>query len=289
MAIEYALGVAAVYSARAHGGWHDDDLRHHFNADAIDTRRPRPGEPGMDCRTELRRRIAILVLAAGCTGENQADSQSALANRSEGDTHVPRTRCDSTATCFIDTATVVELPHEPGRDVRAHWLLFAAAGDSLELRVTPSVPDLHAAITLSRGRTPPVQERDSAGNTASYVRFRLSEAATITAYISMDDGLRDTVEYTLAVRRMPAPATPRPPLAGGAAGLTLSSGRESDEFILRPLSFAASHEDSGNWTVFPGRYKVALAADSQYVICRAPCTTRDTVTLRAREHTTRAY
>jgi hypothetical protein len=191
--------------------------------------------------------------------------------------------------CFIDTARVVELPHEPGRDVRAHWLLFASAGDSIELRVIPSVPDLQAAITVSRGRTPAVQERDSGGNTASYVRFGLSEAATITAYISMDDGLRDTVEYALAVRRIPAVTPPPPLMAGGAAGLTMSSGRETDEFILRPLSLAASHEDSGNWIVFPRRYKVALAADSQYVICRLPCTTRDTIMLGAGTHTTRAY
>lgn len=241
------------------------------------------------CRSDIACGAALLFAAASCARQDLTAEQLRAGAERHGGASAATMICDSVTMCFLDTARVVHLPHEPGRDVRAHWLLFASAGDSLELRVSPSVPDLQAAITVSRGGTPAVQERDSAGNTAPYVRFRLSEAATITAYISMDDGLRDTVEYTLAVRRMPAPATPRPPLAGGAAGLTLSSGRESDEFILRPLSFAASHEDSGNWTVFPGRYKVALAADSQYVICRAPCTTRDTVTLRAREHTTRAY
>lgn len=206
--------------------------------------------------------------------------------------------CDSMASCYRDTARVRALDDAPGRAVDARWVVFGAAGDSLELTAradstvqsfTPGEP-VGFAVTASHASAVRY-DRDTRGNTASSVHVRLAHDGAVAVDASADErGLHDTVPYTLSVRRKGGGTPPpwvRP--TGGAAALTLAAAQATDRFTIAPIGVTDWRVNPARWSVFAGRHKVALVADSLYVICAVPCTTPDTVHLKPWGEVTRRY
>ena len=203
------------------------------------------------------------------------------------------------ALCYRDTARVRDLDHEPGRYVDSRWVIFGTAGDSIELAASTDL-GLEApgrservgfAISASHAMGSGYQERDSTGNTAPYVRFRLPSDGAVSVDVGADErGFHDTVPYSLSLRRMGQDLTPQLLRATGhAAALTLASARESDRFVVAPLSVADWETNPGHWSVFQGRFKVALVSDSLYVVCKLPCGRPDTVLLKPSRAVMRQY
>lgn len=206
--------------------------------------------------------------------------------------------CDSTALCYRDTARVRALDHEPGRAIDARWVIFGAAGDSVELtaRADTTIWSNESGERVGFGlvashATAAHQEREPDGSTASHVHLRLPHDGVISVDASADDrGLHDTVPYTLSVRRIGGGRTPpwlRP--TGQTAALTVASAQETDRFTVAPLGAADWATNPARWEIFAGRHKVALVRDSLYVVCTVPCTTPDTVMLKPSAHVTRRY
>lgn len=206
--------------------------------------------------------------------------------------------CGSSALCFHDTARVRILDYEPGRAVDTRWVVFGAASDSIELSASSKLrldalglSDLVGFGISANHAARGYQERDTTGNTAPYVRFRLPYDGAVTVDIYADErGVYDTVAYTLSLRRMGAGVTP--PLfeaTGRAAALTLDSGRELDRFVIAPLGATDWAANPERWAVWQGRFKVALVPDSLYVVCKLPCERADTVVLKPLADVTRRY
>jgi len=150
----------------------------------------------------------------------------------------------------------------------ASWILFAAAADSLEISASPQ-----AYIATSAG-----QEHDASHNTAQQFRTRLQNDGVVLVGLAFDDQGRDVLPYTLRVSRVwPASSALRP--RGRSATLTVLSRGKNPMFSLVPLSVASTVRDRSQWKIFATTYKVALASDSLYELCRLPCFAPDTMKL----------
>lgn len=241
--------------------------------------------------SDMRGRLSPSLARSGQPG--QTPRQNGIA-----ESRVSSPACNAGAVCFHDTARVRILDYEPGRSVESRWVVFGAAGDSIELSASSTLrldalglSDLVGfAISAGHGAKG-YQERDTTGNTAPYVRFRLPNDGAVTVDIGADErGVYDTVAYTLSLRRVGPGVTPRLfRVTGQAAALTLASERERDRFVVAPLSAADWTSHPERWSVFQGRYKVALVPDSLYVVCRLPCQRADTVLLKPSGDVTRRY
>src|SRR5687768_3708246 len=77
--------------------------------------------------------------ACGCGGQSdpsdRMDSAASASLRTVGDDSATAAAviCAAPDLCFRDTARGRSLDYEPAWIVDAHWLLFGAAGDSIEL------------------------------------------------------------------------------------------------------------------------------------------------------------
>lgn len=251
----------------------------------------------------------IATMATGCgsyTPGRQShpaagsDPQTQSADRSGGPEFRAALRaCHSVAPCYLDTARVQVLDHEPVRSVASRWVIFGTAGDSIELSASTdlrldalgSSERVGFAISARHAMTSGYQERDSTGNTAPYVRFRLPTDGAVSVDVGADErGLYDTVPYNVSLRRIGQGFQPRRFQATGhAAALTLASTRELDRFVIAPLSVADWAMNPARWAVLQGRFKVALVADSLYVVCKLPCGSPDTVLLKPSMAVTRQY
>jgi hypothetical protein len=243
------------------------------------------------------RLLGALSIVAVCACErqpeasNRADSEATASQTIVGGetANAAAVSCEAPDLCFRDTARGRSLDHEPGWTVDAHWMVFGAAEDSVELYGTVGGRSDGVRLTVSVGAGGGIQERDASGNTASFVRTRLGHDGVMTVTISIDDDLGDTVEYELRLRRV---ASGRPSglrATGEHAVLEILSARETDRFSVVPRSAAASAGDLSRWSVLRRRYKVALVPDSLYQICNVPCSAPQTVTLRLRGRATVRY
>lgn len=181
-------------------------------------------------------------------------------------------RCDSASTtvCYADTAlTEARDPAMPGPVVGANWILFVHRGDSIELAVSP-----RAFVATNMG-----QEHYRDGTTASVYHRRIERDGVLSADITMDNLLGDSVPYELSVRRADAP-TPRGRSTGRFATLRVAAASDRTRFSIVPVSEESSVRDKSAWTAFVGAYRVALLDDSLYAVCDVPCKRRKVVKLR---------
>jgi hypothetical protein len=162
---------------------------------------------------------------------------------------------------------------------QARWLIFARAGDSIELEAWAdrerSVPDAIARLSTSAGT-----QSDSHNNTARHFFGRAKTDGLLTARVVMDDDLGDSVAYTLRISR-PDESSLRRYLVVGAARLIVSGPGDHDEFSIMPLSDARDHASNRNaWKYYVGSFEIALTADSLYEFCSVPCRVPDTIKLK---------
>jgi hypothetical protein len=199
--------------------------------------------------------------------------------------------CDSAATCFVDTAIVTDVDYEPGRLIAADWLLFAARDDSIELHASSTNGKQRVSLSASYGTKYGHQERDSLGNTSSRNHFRMPHDGVTALYVSVaDNGLVDTVEYVLAMRRITNQrAAGAMAATGDVATLTVVAKPETKRFTIMPASVYRLSSEKSSVGFLPRRYKVALVRDSLYVLCPAQCTAPDTVKLRPSTSITVSY
>ena len=208
-------------------------------------------------------------------------SQSATLSREQG---IPPA-CGSSAdvVCFRTTATGHNTKEEPGWIIDADWIVFAAAGDSLELFAVPdSANKVTAAMSTNYG-----QDRDEKGNTASSKRLRMTTDGLVSAWITLESIGIDTVGYTLIVRRVSGRETALRS-SGALAMLTIESRNSTDRLTVVPFSARRPHADS-SWAVLPRAYHVALTADSLYEICSFACLLPDSVVLKPGSRAIRRY
>ena len=223
----------------------------------------------------------VLSFAAACGGKGSrppTDSRAAAsASPPSGPTSIAHRsaltapECDSIpgSACFVDTAITHSEADPPDLSPTSQWIIFGAAGDSIEISTTPS-----GAINSSLG-----EERDSLHNTAAQFRHRLVADGAIQVWVDLEHNISDTVAYTLRVvhRGPPPPSALR--ATGQAATLILNSQQATDRYAMIPASIARGGRNLVPWTIAAGRHKVALVTDSLYELCIMPCTRRDTVKL----------
>lgn len=177
--------------------------------------------------------------------------------------------------CFVDTA-IARSDAEPDLTPTSQWILFGAAGDSLEISTTPP-----GALNTSLGA-----ERDSLHNTAAQFRHRVAVDGAIQVWVDLEHNTSDSVAYTMRLvhRGPPLPAVLR--ATGRTTTLILASARQSDRYAIVPTSLVEATSSLAPWTVAVGTHKVALVGDSLYQLCMMPCTKRDTVELTPSSRTT---
>lgn len=172
--------------------------------------------------------------------------------------------------CYADTARMRELDFEPGEVLESNWLVFVAAGDSIDIRAT-------GIERISYGAEMRLQPgRDSMVRGTRLVAIKSGVVAVTPAW--MDMGEADTVPFTLRVARSGGPTRGFNP-TGKAATLTIESSRPAEPFSIVPVSLLPHVRNAKHWAVQARRYKVALLEDAAYVICGLPCLLPDTVTL----------
>ena len=189
--------------------------------------------------------------------------------------------CDTTpaAICYRDTAHAGDDKSDPAGYPLAAWLLFAAAGDSIEIWAPPG-----GAVSTDLGK-----ERDSLHNTAPYFRHRFQYAGTLGFDVSLDETQGETAPYTLRITRVASSSAGSLRPSGQTATLAVASHRRATVFSLVPLSVAPTVRDRSRWRIFPRRYKVALVSDSLYELCPLPCSAPDTVKLTPGANVVKKY
>jgi hypothetical protein len=168
---------------------------------------------------------------------------------------------------LVDTAITHSEADPPDLSPTSQWIIFGAAGDSLEISTTPP-----GAITSSLG-----EERDSLHNTAAQFRHRLVADGAIQVWVDLAQNISDTVAYTLRLLHRGPPVPPELRESGEAATLILNSQRATDRYAIVPASLAQRATNLGPWTVAAGTHKIALVKDSLYELCIMPCVRPDTV------------
>ena len=170
--------------------------------------------------------------------------------------------------CLIDTAITHGDVDPPDISPTSQWIIFAAAGDSLELSTTPP-----GALNTSLG-----EERDSLHNTAAQFRHRVAVDGAVQVWISLDN-ISDTVAYVMRLAHRGPPPPPVLLATGHTATLILDSKKQIERYAIVPVSLVEGVHSLAPWTVAVGTHKVALVGDSLYQLCIMPCARRDTVKL----------
>ena len=169
------------------------------------------------------------------------------------------------AQCITDTATTVRSVECCMNDQReTRWLVFAAAGDSMQLFVFPDASYLDMEPP-SAGRF--VAEH-SGGADASWIRPRFGHSGAYVFTVGIESD--DPVEYDLRVVPVIAKGASRP--IGKSATLTIT-GKPSSKVVIAPVSMAASLDSAAlrAFAVPAGSYRVLLVRDTAYFGCKLPC------------------
>lgn len=223
---------------------------------------------------------SLIAFAAACGGKGTgrtADSRGAATSASR---HTPTTVVGTpslrapdcspapNALCLIDTAITHSDADPPDLGPTSQWIIFGAAGDSIEISTTPP-----GSLTTSLG-----EERDSLHNTAAQFRHRVAVNGAVQVWLGLDN-ISDSVAYIMRLvdRGPPPPVVLR--ATGRTATLVLASKQQSDRYAIVPLSLVEGLRSLAPWTVALGTHKVALVGDSLYQLCKMPCARRDTVKL----------
>ena len=177
----------------------------------------------------------------------------------------PDCRPGGIALCVTDTATIlrsVECCMADQRETR--WLVFAAAGDSMQLFLYPD----GSYLDMDPPSAGKFIAEHSRGADASWIRpgFAHAGAYVFTAGIESDD----PVEYDLRVVPVIARGASRP--IGKSATLTIA-GKPSSKVVIAPAALAASGDSASlrPFAVNAGTYRVLLVRDTAYVGCKLPC------------------
>lgn len=171
------------------------------------------------------------------------------------------------AQCITDTATTVRSVECCMNDQReTRWLVFAAAGDSMQLFLFPD----GSYLDMEPPSAGKFVAEHSHGADATWIRPRFghSGAYVFTAGIESDD----PVEYDLRVVPVIARGASRP--IGKSATLTIT-GKPSSRVAIAPVSLAATLDSAAlrAFGVPAGSYRVLLVRDSAYLGCKLPCST----------------
>ncbi len=144
------------------------------------------------------------------------------------------------------------------------WLVFAAAGDSMQLFLYPDGSYLDME--------PPSAEKfiaeHSHGADATWIRPRFGHSGAYVFTVGIESD--DPVEYDLRVVPVIARGASKP--IGASATLKIT-GRPSSKVAIAPASMAASLDRTAlrAFAVPAGTYRVLLVRDSAYLGCRIPC------------------
>jgi len=219
--------------------------------------------------------LLAAVVADGCGGASSRTQAGEGKSKAGAISKIglPEGGCDPTsgALCIPDTAVARRVPGEALPVTMRQWILFAGAGDSLEISVPKG-----GVVSTNLG-----VERDSSHDNVPYFhhRTKTSGLIVVTVVFDLDNALNDSVEYSLRLKidGHDSGRTLRP--TGKVAMLVVASPNENDRFRVAPLSSATRADDSGDWTMTAGTYRVVLAPDSLYQLCRLPCAHADTIRL----------
>lgn len=181
------------------------------------------------------------------------------------------------ALCIEDTAQIRVRTGSMAVTRETNWLVFAAAGDSMQLFVAhPS-----GYISMSPPSAAGFRSEISETVDASWIRPRFPNSGTYVVNTSIVAD--SSVVYELRVVPVVARAASRP--IGVAASLLLA-GDSSARIVVAPSSMVASIPAPRleHFAVPPGKYRVLLVRDTTYVTCRLPCADRGTFVLHAGQH-----
>jgi hypothetical protein len=172
-------------------------------------------------------------------------------------------------TCFVDTAQTP--PNAiPGEDYpQARWIFFAAAGDSITVSV-----DSSASITTNFGQ-------EKVGRiTASFYHKRLAQDGVLTVDVSTRQFPQgETPAYAIRFQQIASSTSAPLRPTNQRALLTVGAPNEAERYAVIPLSQMQGLRNPSSWEIYQGNYRVALVADSLYVVCRKQCSIADTVKL----------
>jgi hypothetical protein len=217
--------------------------------------------------------IAIAALASCQSQRDQARGTSAQpASRSidpDSVGFVPEcNRGVEGLTCYLDTTYTWTFPDEPNPVAAKNWIVFGAAGDSIEI-----FSGAGSSILTSLG------QEHRHGNTAEYFRSRLTNSGAIHVWVYTSEGRGDSVEYWFRLREEGPDGSAPLRVTGERARLTIEGCRPLACASVVPLAMASSVTDLAAWQLDPGTYNVALVRDSLYQVCGVPCDKRDTLKL----------
>jgi hypothetical protein len=230
--------------------------------------------------------LVTVVAAASChhSPKTAADSGASQAvvvveDSSKTPDHRPLCGASLSVTCFVDTARVLESA-APGEDYpEANWIFFAASGDSIAVSADSG------SLVTSLG-----QEHDAKGATASYFHKRTLQAGVVTVRVVFGQYLQGhSPAYDIRLQRLAGTANSLFRPTGQRAVLTIRARGIPDVTAVIPLAMRPGITDMAAWQVYDGEYRVALLADSLYLVCRKRCSTADTVKLTPGAQATIAY
>jgi hypothetical protein len=169
------------------------------------------------------------------------------------------------AQCITDTATTlrsVECCMNDQRETR--WLVFAAAGDSMQLFLFPD----GSYLDMEPPSAGKFIAEHSQGVEATWIRPRFGHSGAYVFTVGIESD--DPVEYDLRVVPVIARGASRP--IGRSTTLTIT-GKPSSKVAIAPVSMAASLDSAAlrAFAVPAGRYRILLVRDTAYFGCKLPC------------------
>ena len=169
------------------------------------------------------------------------------------------------AQCITDTATTVRSVECCMSDQReTRWLVFAAAGDSMQLFLYPD----GSYLDMEPPSAGHFVAEHSRGSDATWIRPRFGHSGAYVFTVGIESD--DPVEYDLRVLPVIARGASRP--IGKSATLTIA-GKPSSKVAIAPVSMAASLGSAARraFAVPAGAYRVLLVRDTAYYGCKLPC------------------
>ena len=162
----------------------------------------------------------------------------------------------------------------PGEDYpEAKWIFFAASGDSIAVSVDSS------ALSTNFGQ-------EKVGRiTASSFHKRLARDGVLTVDVSMYRR-EESLPYAIRFQQFASSTNALLRPTGERAFLRIGSVTDTERFAIIPRSKMLPGTDPSPWEVPEGDYRVALLADSLYVVCRNGCSIADTLKLTPGERAT---
>jgi len=226
------------------------------------------------------RAVADTEIVRGAGVPTDADDTAATRyGKHETPRGVPTPACRprGVALCLADTARRVYAVNCCAPDERqTDWLVFAAARDSIQFFLRPS---MGGYLRMSPASASGASAETSRAVDASWLRARFPALGSYVFTAAFESEM--VIPYELRVAPVITTGASQP--IGAAASLTLRAKRRTLIAVAPHSMISRDAAEMKSFAVKPGTYRVLLVRDTLYTACALPCVHLTIFTLKAGE------